>query len=45
MSVQLPIPDVALNFVPAKAGEMLILGPMQMRIMEDGSNTGMVHVL
>ena len=42
MSVPLPIGDVAVNFVPAKAGEMLVLGPMQMRIMEDGSNTGIL---
>ncbi|KAI9660432.1 MAG: hypothetical protein M1821_009782 [Bathelium mastoideum] len=39
MSVPLPVPDVAVNFVPAKAGEMLILGPVKMRILEDGSNT------
>lgn len=33
-------PNVPLNFVPAKAGEVLHLGTIIIRIMEDGSRTG-----
>ncbi|KAK3938165.1 RmlC-like cupin domain-containing protein [Diplogelasinospora grovesii] len=33
------IPERALNFVPAKAGEILQLGPITCRTMEDGTNT------
>lgn len=36
----IPIPDVGINFIPAKAGEVIQLGPLTCRIMEDGSNTG-----
>ncbi|RMY96762.1 hypothetical protein D0862_08411 [Hortaea werneckii] len=36
----IPIPELDINFVPAKAGEVLKLGPLTCRIMEDGSNTG-----
>ncbi|KAF2231951.1 RmlC-like cupin [Viridothelium virens] len=38
-NVPLPVPDVPLNFVPAKEGEVLKIGPMTLRIMEDGSRT------
>lgn len=34
------IPDRPVHFVPAKAGEVLKLGTMRLRVMEDGSNTG-----
>lgn len=33
-------PQVPINFVPAKAGEVLDLGVIKIRIMEDGSRTG-----
>ena len=36
----LPVPQVPINFVPAKAGETFKLGAMTIRIMEDGSHTG-----
>ena len=36
----LEMPKVPVNFVPAKSGEMLKLGHITMRIMEDGSRTG-----
>lgn len=36
----LPTPQVAINFVPAKAGEIIKLGASTIRIMEDGSHTG-----
>ena len=35
-----PVPQVKINFVPAKAGETLKVGPFTVRIMEDGSHTG-----
>lgn len=35
-------PNVPLNFVPAKQGEVLHLGTIVIRIMEDGSRTGNV---
>jgi hypothetical protein len=35
------VPTVEINFVPAKEGETFQLGPIQCRIMEDGSRTGM----
>ncbi|KAJ5729839.1 hypothetical protein N7540_009073 [Penicillium herquei] len=35
------VPDVPLNFVPAKAGEIITVGPIKLRVMEDGSNTDM----
>jgi hypothetical protein len=33
-------PTVPINFVPAKAGETFKLGTITIRIMEDGSRTG-----
>lgn len=36
----LPVPQVNVNFVPAKAGETFAIGPVTIRIMEDGSHTG-----
>ncbi|KAI9702238.1 MAG: hypothetical protein M1820_006170 [Bogoriella megaspora] len=42
MSVGIPVPDVPINFVPAKAGEIITIGTLKMRIMEDGSNTGLL---
>lgn len=36
----IPIPELDINFVPAKAGEVIRLGPLTCRIMEDGSKTG-----
>ncbi|OKL62215.1 hypothetical protein UA08_02882 [Talaromyces atroroseus] len=35
------IPDRPVSFVPAKAGDVLTLGTMTLRVMEDGSNTDM----
>lgn len=35
------VPDVDINFVPVKGGEIFKLGPITCRVMEDGSNTGM----
>lgn len=34
------IPQVPINFVTATEGETFALGPMTIRIMEDGSRTG-----
>ena len=34
-------PSVPVNFVPAKTGESFHLGKVRIRIMEDGSRTGM----
>lgn len=34
------IPNRPLNFVPAKAGEVIHLGQITCRILEDGSRTG-----
>ncbi|KAF2229591.1 RmlC-like cupin [Viridothelium virens] len=39
MSVPLPVADIPVNFVPAKTGELLHLGPIKMRVLEDGSRT------
>jgi hypothetical protein len=36
------VPDVAVHFVPAKAGEIIKLGPITCRVLEDGSRTGAV---
>jgi hypothetical protein len=33
-------PDRPLNFVPVKAGEIIHLGQISCRILEDGSRTG-----
>ena len=38
-SAGLPVPQVPINFVPAKAGEVLKLGQMTIRIVEDDSHT------
>jgi len=34
-----PTPNVQINFVQAKAGEIISLGPVKLRVMEDGSRT------
>jgi len=36
----LPVPQVPVAFVPAEVGETYPLGPMTIRILEDGSHTG-----
>lgn len=38
----IPIPEVPINFVPAQAGEVIKLGPLTCRILEDGSKTGLL---
>lgn len=38
-------PKAPLNFVPAKEGEVLHLGTITIRIMEDGSRTGNISPL
>jgi hypothetical protein len=38
-----PTPTVPINFVHAKAGEIIKLGTITLRVMEDGSRTGMPH--
>ena len=35
----LEVPQGHVNFVPAKEGETFKIGPMTIRIMEDGSRT------
>ena len=35
-----PTPSVPINFVHAKAGEIIKLGTIKLRVMEDGSKTG-----
>ncbi|CEJ54474.1 hypothetical protein PMG11_00782 [Penicillium brasilianum] len=35
------VPNRPINFVPVKAGEIISLGGMKLRVMEDGSNTDM----
>lgn len=37
----LSMPDRPISFIPTKAGEVIRIGPVICRIMEDGSNTGM----
>lgn len=37
------MPRRPINFVPAKEGEILKLGHITCRIMEDGSRTGKIH--
>ncbi|QIW96424.1 hypothetical protein AMS68_001942 [Peltaster fructicola] len=39
MADWLPIPDAPLSFVPVKAGEVLRLGQVTVRVLEDGSHT------
>jgi hypothetical protein len=34
------MPTVPVNFVPAKAGEIIKLGKITCRVMEDGSRSG-----
>ena len=36
------MPNVPINFVPVKAGETFSIGMITVRIMEDGSRTGML---
>ena len=36
----LSTPQRHINFVPAAAGDTFMLGPIKVRIMEDGSRTG-----
>jgi predicted nucleic acid binding AN1-type Zn finger protein len=40
MSSLLAVPDRDIKFVAVKAGEVLKLGPITCRVLEDGSNTG-----
>ncbi|KAJ6150567.1 hypothetical protein N7471_001766 [Penicillium samsonianum] len=35
------VPDRPVSFVPAKNGDVLVLGNLKLRVMEDGSNTDM----
>ena len=35
-------PTVPINFVKAEAGEIIKLGKITLRVMEDGSRTGML---
>lgn len=39
---KMDMPRRSINFVPAKAGEILKLGHITCRVMEDGSRTGNV---
>lgn len=36
----LETPQEHINFVPAREGEIIKLGPLTLRVMEDGSRTG-----
>lgn len=38
------VPDVGIEFVEAKAGEIFKLGPITCRVLEDGSHTGQDNV-
>ena len=38
------VPSVPVNFVPAKAGEIIKLGAITCRVMEDGSRTGKHYI-
>lgn len=38
------VPNRPLSFVPAKAGDIIAIGSMKLRVMEDGSNTDMIPV-
>jgi hypothetical protein len=40
-----PVPTVPINFVHAKAGEIIKLGSVLLRVMEDGTRTGTIHSL
>lgn len=37
------VPDRPVSFVSCKAGDVITLGTMKLRVMEDGSNTGKLH--
>jgi len=37
---ELPTDNIPVNWVPAKSGEIIQLGPITMRVLEDGSRTG-----
>ena len=39
-----PTPTVPINFVQAKAGEIISLGAIKLRVMEDGTRTGNKHL-
>lgn len=39
------VPRVPIHFIPASAGETFALGALTIRIMEDGSNTGIYELL
>ena len=41
---QLPTNHIPVNFVPAKAGEIIKLGLITCRVLEDGSRTSMLRV-
>jgi mannose-6-phosphate isomerase-like protein (cupin superfamily) len=41
MTAIVPTPTVPINFVEAKEGEIITLGLVKLRVMEDGSRTGM----
>ena len=36
----LPVPQVNIHFVPAQVGDRYPIGPMTIRVIEDGSHTG-----
>lgn len=38
------MPTVNCNFVPAKAGDIIKLGPITCRVLEDGSRTGKAEI-
>jgi len=40
MSLPVNVPSESVTFVPAKAGDIIKLGPITCRVMEDGSHTG-----
>lgn len=40
MSPVVPTPTVPIQFVQAKAGEIINLGSIKLRVMETGENTG-----
>lgn len=43
--IGIPKDHIPVNFVPAKAGEIIKLGQITCRVIEDGSRTGTPHVL
>lgn len=38
--LKFPTNGIPVNFVPAKTGEVIQLGPITCRVLEDGSRTG-----